>query len=65
MTLAKAGETFSSGNVYSALLSNIWEIFERQGKPLINDLKVFFFYLFNIQKYFFNAKKKLLTLKKI
>lgn len=32
MALAKTGDIFSNGNVYSALLSNIWEIFERQGK---------------------------------
>ncbi|KAI1730890.1 7 transmembrane receptor (rhodopsin family) domain-containing protein [Ditylenchus destructor] len=31
MTLAKSGKTFANGNVYAALLTNIWEIFEQQG----------------------------------
>lgn len=32
MTLAKTGKSLENGNVYSALLSNIWETFEQQGK---------------------------------
>lgn len=31
MTLAKTGKSVENGNVYSALLSNIWETFEQQG----------------------------------
>ncbi|KAI1709331.1 ragulator complex protein LAMTOR2 like protein [Ditylenchus destructor] len=31
MTLAKSGKTFANGNVYAALLTNIWETFEQQG----------------------------------
>ncbi|KAI1727144.1 roadblock/LC7 domain-containing protein [Ditylenchus destructor] len=31
MTLAKTGKPFANGNIYSALLTNIWESFEQQG----------------------------------
>ena len=41
MTLAKTGKVFSGGNVYAALLSNIWETFEQQGvRDELNEMMI-------------------------
>lgn len=45
MALAKTGELFSNGNVYSALLSNIWEVFERQGISAVSENLNYFIFV--------------------